>query len=142
MAAGEYDLGLKLYSPQEARTVYLGLDPGIMDTENFYRIGTVKVTDIAAPAQNTLTPTPPMGWNSWNTFSKKINEELFKESADVIVSSGLADAGYVYVNIDDGWSGEEANEAIAEKFQMASGIWRIICISEILNLGFTPIGDR
>ena len=45
LAAGEYDLGLKLYSPQAARTVYLGLDPQIMDKEHFYRIGTVKVTE-------------------------------------------------------------------------------------------------
>jgi hypothetical protein len=45
LAPGEYDLGLKLYSPQTARTVYLGLDPKIMDKEHFYRIGTVEVTE-------------------------------------------------------------------------------------------------
>jgi alpha-galactosidase len=75
----------------------------------------------AVPAKRTLAPTPPMGWNSWNTFKKNINEQLFIETANVLISSGLADAGYVYVNIDDGWSGEEANLAIAEKFPNGIG---------------------
>ena len=76
---------------------------------------------VAATAQKTLAPTPPMGWNSWNTFKKDINEQLFIETADVLIRSGLADAGYVYVNIDDGWSGEEANESIEEKFPNGIG---------------------
>ncbi len=48
--------------------------------------------------------TPPMGWNSWNTFTWNINEGLIKETADAMVSSGLQDAGYEYVVIDDCWS--------------------------------------
>lgn len=79
------------------------------------------VPPAAAPAKRTLVPTPPMGWNSWNTFKKNINEQLFIESANVLIRSGLADAGYIYVNIDDGWSGEEANLAIAEKFPNGIG---------------------
>jgi len=51
-------------------------------------------------ATTALCPTPPMGWNSWNAFKKDINEKLFIESAEVLIKSGLADAGYVYVNID------------------------------------------
>lgn len=70
---------------------------------------------------NGVAKLPPMGWNSWNTFAKDINENLFKETADVIISSGLAAAGYVYINIDDGWSGEEANEALADKFPNGIG---------------------
>src|SRR5215468_9962594 len=50
-----------------------------------------------------LAATPPMGWNSWNTFGKDINEALFKEVADVLIASGLRDLGYIYVNIDDHW---------------------------------------
>lgn len=46
---------------------------------------------------------PPMGWSSWNTFGRNINEKLFKETADAMVSSGLAELGYNYVNIDDCW---------------------------------------
>jgi alpha-galactosidase len=76
---------------------------------------------VAATAQKTIAPLPPMGWNSWNAFKNDINEKLFMEAADVLISSGLADAGYVYVNIDGGWCGEEANEAIAEKFPNGIG---------------------
>ena len=88
-------------------------------TENITIVDRTK--RMTALAQKTLAPTPPMGWNSWNTFKKEINEQLFIESAEVLLSSGLADAGYVYVNIDDGWSGEEANVAIAEKFPKGIG---------------------
>lgn len=50
-----------------------------------------------------LALTPPMGWNSWNTFEVNINEDLVKKTADIIVSSGLKDAGYEYIVLDDGW---------------------------------------
>jgi alpha-galactosidase len=50
-----------------------------------------------------LAPTPPMGWNSWNTFQTNINEELVKGIADVMVASGMKDAGYTYIVLDDGW---------------------------------------
>ncbi|KAK7282428.1 hypothetical protein RIF29_11182 [Crotalaria pallida] len=53
---------------------------------------------------NGLAQTPQMGWNSWNFFACKINETVIKETADALVSTGLADLGYVYVNIDDCWS--------------------------------------
>ena len=47
---------------------------------------------------------PPMGWNSWNTFGDKINEQLIKEMTDRIVDDGYRDLGYEYVIIDDCWS--------------------------------------
>jgi alpha-galactosidase len=50
-----------------------------------------------------LAPTPPMGWNSWNTFQTNINEQLVKDMADVMVASGMRDAGYTYLVLDDGW---------------------------------------
>jgi alpha-galactosidase len=50
-----------------------------------------------------LAPTPPMGWNTWNTFGTRINEKLIKETADAMVSSGMKDAGYVYLVLDDAW---------------------------------------
>ncbi len=50
--------------------------------------------------------TPPMGWNSWNTFGHDINEELIKEMADVMVSDGYLDAGYEYLVIDDCWQAD------------------------------------
>ena len=48
--------------------------------------------------------TPPMGWNTWNTFGLKINEGLILESAKTMIASGLRDAGYEYIVLDDGWS--------------------------------------
>ncbi|GMY08367.1 alpha-galactosidase 3 [Fagus crenata] len=53
---------------------------------------------------NGLAQTPPMGWNSWNFFACNINETVIKETADALISTGLADLGYVYLNIDDCWS--------------------------------------
>jgi alpha-galactosidase len=53
-----------------------------------------------------LAPTPPMGWNSWNKFAEKVDDKTVRETADAIVSSGMKDAGYVYVNIDDTWEGK------------------------------------
>jgi len=50
-----------------------------------------------------LAKTPPMGWNSWNKFACNVSEQLIKETADAMVSSGMKDAGYEYVVIDDCW---------------------------------------
>ncbi|WP_343227576.1 glycoside hydrolase family 27 protein [Rhodanobacter sp. 7MK24] len=55
---------------------------------------------------NGLALTPPMGWNTWNRFGCKINEKLIRQAADAMVSSGMRDAGYVYIVIDDCWQGE------------------------------------
>ena len=54
---------------------------------------------------NGLAKKPPMGWNSWNLFAGKIDDATVREIADAMVSSGMRDAGYVYVNIDDTWEG-------------------------------------
>lgn len=53
-----------------------------------------------------LAETPPMGWNSWNTFGCDIDEDLIRETAEAMVSSGMKDVGYEFVNIDDCWHGE------------------------------------
>lgn len=52
---------------------------------------------------NSLAQTPPMGWNSWNKFGCNVSEKLMKEMADAMVSSGMKDAGYEYIVIDDCW---------------------------------------
>ncbi len=54
--------------------------------------------------------TPPMGWNSWNTFGENINEKMIFETADVMAESGLRDKGYEYLVIDDCWSLRERDE--------------------------------
>ncbi|WP_417360475.1 glycoside hydrolase family 27 protein [Gallaecimonas pentaromativorans] len=53
-----------------------------------------------------LAQTPPMGWSSWNKFADHIDDKTVREIADAMVSSGLRDAGYRYINIDDGWQGQ------------------------------------
>ncbi len=52
--------------------------------------------------------TPPMGWNSWNHFAGRITAADVRAMADAMVSTGMRDAGYVYVNIDDTWEGSRA----------------------------------
>lgn len=59
----------------------------------------------ASALENGLARTPPMGWNSWNKFQCDVSEKLIKEVADALVASGLRDAGYVYLNVDDCWQG-------------------------------------
>ena len=52
-----------------------------------------------------LAATPPMGWNSWNWFAENVTDKDIRQAADLLVSSGMRDAGYVYINIDDSWEG-------------------------------------
>jgi alpha-galactosidase len=66
-----------------------------------------------------VSPTPPMGWNSWNHFAGKVTDADVRAAADAIVSSGMRDAGYVYVNIDDTWEGKRDEQGVLhtnEKF--------------------------
>lgn len=57
------------------------------------------------PHQQVLAATPPMGWNSWNHFAEHVTDADVRAAADALVSSGMRDAGYIYVNIDDTWEG-------------------------------------
>lgn len=57
-----------------------------------------------------LAQTPPMGWNSWNTFQTNIDEPLLKGMVDTYVSSGMKDAGYQYFVLDDGWMAMERDK--------------------------------
>ena len=66
-----------------------------------------------------VAATPPMGWNSWNHFARKIDDATVRAQADAMVSSGMRDAGYVYINIDDTWEGERDAQGFShsnEKF--------------------------
>ena len=66
----------------------------------------------AAQEQN-AAPTPPMGWNSWNHFAERVDDRGVRAAADALVASGMKDAGYVYVNIDDTWeAGRDAQGII------------------------------
>ena len=74
---------------------------------------------------NGVALTPPMGWSSWNLFRHKISEELIKEIADAMAKSGLAEAGYKYVNIDDCWQAstrDAEGKLQCDKIHFPSGI--------------------
>jgi alpha-galactosidase len=68
-----------------------------------------------------VAPTPPMGWNSWNGFGGNINEQLIMETADAMVSSGMKDAGYQYVVIDDLWHQGRSTRSWAKEDQTKPG---------------------
>src|SRR5580693_7667463 len=59
-----------------------------------------------AHAQTPVAATPPMGWNSWNFFAERVTDKDIRSAADQIVATGMKDAGYIYVNIDDTWEAE------------------------------------
>lgn len=73
--------------------VEVGFSQGNNYTQNYHKF-------------DSLALTPPMGWNSWNRFACNVDEKLIREIADAMVSSGMRDAGYAYVNIDDCWHGD------------------------------------
>jgi len=72
-----------------------------------------------------LALTPPMGWNSWNTFQTNINEKMVMEMADDMVKSGMKDAGYIYLVLDDGWMAKERDangDLVADPVKFPKGI--------------------
>ena len=73
--------------------------------------------------------TPPMGWNSWNCWALSVSQEKVMSSAQALIDKGLADYGYCYMNVDDGWEAPKRNAdgtiAVNEKFpsMKALGDW-------------------
>jgi hypothetical protein len=70
-------------------------------------------------AENTRSPTPPMGWNSYNYYNCFPNETIIKTNADGLVKSGLADLGYKMVTADCGWNAPERDAAGKLQFNPA-----------------------
>lgn len=66
---------------------------------------------VTSPLSNGLALTPPMGWSSWNQFGDLIDETLIKSTIDAMISNGLKDAGFIYVNLDDGWQRYKGNRS-------------------------------
>src|SRR5882672_3354342 len=71
-----------------------------------------------------LALTPPMGWNSWNKFACNVSEDMIKSMADAMVKSGMKDAGYQYVVIDDCWqvTRDENGNIVADPHRFPLGI--------------------
>src|SRR5580692_2760267 len=73
----------------------------------------IPTTTQAAPQSGqAVAQTPPMGWNSWNYFAGKVDDKGVRAAADQIVSTGMKDAGYIYVNIDDTWQGKRDSSGV------------------------------
>jgi len=91
---------------------------------------------------NGVARTPPMGWNSWNHFgceTQLITEDLFMQMADAMVKSGMKDAGYEYINIDDCWlaSTRDANgNLLPDPKRFPSGIKALADYVHSLGLKF------
>ena len=86
--------------------------------------GTDKAT-VSVVIGDTICLTPPMGYNSWNHFAREVSTDNMRAAADAMVSSGLIDHGWTYVNIDDCWQGErdaQGNIQGNEKFPDLKGL--------------------
>src|SRR5882757_4386543 len=66
----------------------------------------VVVSSLPLSGQTKVAAVPPMGWNSWNHFAGHVTDADVRSAADSLVSTGMRDAGYVYVNVDDTWEGK------------------------------------
>ena len=79
---------------------------------------------LTAQKFNTVARTPPMGWNSWNKFACNVSETLITGMADAMASSGMKDAGYEYIVIDDCWqvSRDENGEIVCDKERFPHGM--------------------
>lgn len=96
--------------------------------------------------ENGLARTPPMGWNSWNIFGGSIDETKIKQIADVMVSSGMRDAGYIYLNLDDNWMKNPARDAsgnlVGDPTRFPSGMKSLGDYIHSKGLKFGIYGDR
>jgi alpha-galactosidase len=82
------------------------------------------IQEMVNKAPNGLAQTPPMGWNSWNHFACDVSDSLIRGTADAMVSSGMRDAGYRYVVIDDCWQVARAADGtiVADSLRFPHGI--------------------
>jgi alpha-galactosidase len=80
-------------------------------------VASLVLASLTAAAQTPATSlkvamTPPMGWNSWNYFAGKVDDADIRAAADQLVATGMKDAGYIYVNIDDTWEGQRDENGV------------------------------
>lgn len=112
----------------------IGLVAGLLSTGLLTATPAMVLAQVAVDAQpsqpvaqrraNGLAQTPPMGWNSWNKFACDVNEATVRRTADALVASGMKDAGYQYVVIDDCWHGvrDARGDIQADPVRFPSGL--------------------
>ncbi len=88
-----------------ASAAALALLPFVLSAQSGSAPSSTKPVQNPAPLQG-VAQTPPMGWNSWNFFAGRVTDRDIRSAADQLVATGMKDAGYVYINIDDTWEGE------------------------------------
>ncbi len=71
-----------------------------------------QLTIVSGPDK--LARTPPMGWNSWNVWGTNVDDAKIRAAADMLEQTGLADAGYAYINVDDAWEGRRDKDGTLE----------------------------
>jgi alpha-galactosidase len=71
-----------------------------------FALASLPSTPSARAQSGQVAQTPPMGWNSWNYFADKVDDKGVRAAADQIVATGMKDAGYIYINIDDTWEAQ------------------------------------
>ena len=111
--AGGYALGRALGKAAKERRI----EELPTDVKQVTQMAKVNI-DLGDDYGNGAARTPPMGWSSWNTFKNHISESLILETAQAMANSGLRDAGYVHVNIDDCWqsASRDANGRLQSDF--------------------------
>jgi len=107
---GGIEFRLKSFSKGESMRVIATLTAAVVGL-SLFSFTSQMGAQAASAAKSTsgmekVAQTPPMGWNSWNYFAERVDDKGVRAAADEIVSTGMKDAGYVYVNIDDTWEGE------------------------------------
>jgi alpha-galactosidase len=98
-----------------------------MKTKRFFLLFSIislSVLSLQAQKFQGLALTPPMGWNSWNKFGCNVNEQMIRDMADAMISTGMHDAGYEYIVIDDCWqvSRDSLGFIVADPKRFPSGI--------------------
>lgn len=90
-----------------------------------------------------LALTPPMGWNSWNKFACNVSEDMIRSMADAMVKSGMKDAGYQYVNVDDCWqvSRDGSGNIVADAQRFPHGMKAVGDYIHSLGLKFGVYSD-
>ena len=96
-----------------------------------------------SPISSNLALTPPMGWNTWNKFACNVSETLIKQAADAMVKSGMKDAGYQYIVIDDCWQvrRDSLGDIVADPQRFPGGIKAVADYVHSLGLKFGIYSD-
>ncbi len=90
-----------------------GIISGTCDLPGEYTVSIKATNDFGSDEKallirigDTICLTPPMGWNSWNCWGLSVDQQKVQAAIDALISSGLADHGWSYINIDDGWEAD------------------------------------